>query len=142
VFPKISSILNSKEDFWVKVDLLIDSYIEYFSKHSHLLQFVLTELHTNSEIIDQILEKQTQKLPIFEFVKEIQQEIKKGTIRAIHPLHFILNIVSMAAFPFLAKNLIGKIAPVNQEQMDLILNGRKEQVKQFVRSAMRIEKQD
>ena len=59
------------------------------------------------------------------FIVQLQEEIEKGTIKPIHPLHLLMNTMSMCVFPFLAKPMLQRVAGMSDAQYLELMQKRK-----------------
>ena len=67
------------------------------------------------------------------FVNQVQEEIKKGTIEPIQPLHLIVNMLAMCVFPFIAKPILQEVIfNQDQQQFDIFIQERKKEVSDFI----------
>ncbi len=124
-FPKLDRILRSDKNFFEKIELVVDEYIEMLLKNPHFPPFIINELNHNADIfIDTLLDAVS--IPDRAFVfSMILDEISKGTIKPVNPLHLILDTLSLIIFPFLARPALNKISEMNDEQFYDIMRLRK-----------------
>jgi hypothetical protein len=61
-------------------------------------------------------------------VRQIQEEMKKGRIVALHPAQFLINLISMTVFPFVMKPLLMNAGSMNESDFAAILEERKKMI--------------
>ena len=69
---------------------------------------------------------------LMELSSDLKKEERKGTIREVDPFSLLFNIVSMNAFTFLARPLLQEIREFSDEEFELFIEERKEQIFDFV----------
>ncbi len=124
-FPKLSRILHSDKTFFEKIELIVDEYIEMLLKNPRFPPFIINELNHNTDVfIDTLFS--TVSIPDKTFVFSlIREEVSKGTIKPINPLHLILDTLSLVIYPFLARPVLKKISEMNDEQFYDLMRLRK-----------------
>lgn len=135
----IGKALNTEEPFFDKIKHLINVYIDVFMQNPYLPGFVLNEINQNPEGLHKIIEAELENT-LTAFFIQVMNEINVGTIRAINPVHLILNIIGMIVIPFGARNML---APLLEKKVgvdyDLVLTERKEIIYQFVYNALKVD---
>ena len=71
------------------------------------------------------------------FFKQLQQDMDSGKIVAIHPLHYVINIIAMCVFPFIAAPLLKHIAKMDSKQYKVLTDQRTVLVPKWMRAIMR-----
>ena len=64
--------------------------------------------------------------------EQVEEEIKKGIIKPIHPLQLFLNMLSMCIFPFMAKPMFEQAVGISKKQFDAMIDERKKLVPEFI----------
>jgi len=121
----MSAIFNDTEtDLASKISSLADGYIDLFISEPDVPLFVLSELRNHpTDLISKMNFKEF--LLKSHMMKQIQAEIKLGNIPNIHPLHFIMNMMGMIVFPFVASPIIKNIGNMEQTDFDEMMKQRK-----------------
>jgi malate/lactate dehydrogenase len=71
--------------------------------------------------------------PTFEnLVKQIDKEIKKGTIKPVSPVNLVINMISLSIFPFVAKPVFQRIMNLDALQFGSIMDQRKTMNAEFI----------
>jgi TetR/AcrR family transcriptional regulator len=136
LFPRFNQILQSEKGVVDKIETFIFTYIDAIRENPHLPLFVLHELSSNPDRFIEKLTHQPNIPDLMNFVMQLQQEEAEGKIRPISPLHLLMNVVSMCAFPFIARPMLQAVAEFSDDQFDQLMQERKEVISQFVRRAL------
>ena len=131
-FPKINAIFNSDAPLFEKIENFVIEYIDEMQENPYLPWFVMNELHRDP---DQFMYKiwGENNLPKpGKFLEQIENEVKKGTIKKISPVHLLMNLLSMTIFPFVAKPMLTRNLRLNEKQFKEIMEQRKSEVPGFI----------
>ena len=138
-FPKISQIIKSDVPFAIKMEQVIDAYIELLRQHPFIPGFVMKELNRDPSGLFKLAVRYGLNPQII--VDQIQEAMDKGEIIRMDPRHVGLNIVSMCVFPFAARPIINHLIFKGDEQaLETFYAERAEVIKQFVTNAIVIKK--
>jgi len=138
IFPKINSILTSEDNLFQKIEHFVFEYITVINQNPHLPLFVVNELAKNPELFLQKLFSTNEGAPkVDKLIKQIEEEINKGTILPIKPVNLFLNIISLCVFPYVGKPLVQIILNMDDEQYKGLLEQRKQEVLGFVLNAIK-----
>jgi len=118
------AIIELNIPFREKLEKWLDDELASALKYPFLEIYVVTELQNNiyHKIKDESFMAQVSDI----LKKELEAEIKKGTIKPIKPIHFILNIGSMVSFPTCMRPLLQKTLKLNDKEFDRIIRERKQ----------------
>jgi len=136
-FPKINAIFNSDDPIFEKIENFVSEYIDEMLENPYLPWFVLNEVNRDP---DQFMYKiwGTDNLPKpAKFLEQIEKEVKKGTIKRIHPLHLLMNLLSMTIFPFVAKPMITRNMRMNELQFRQAMEERRKEIPKFIIDAIK-----
>ena len=120
LFGKILPIVtDEKTSLEEKIDLASEKYFEILSKNPNLPLFILSEIQKKPSNI-------TALIPVDRLFKNSvlmkQIEEKKP---GLNPLHFIVNFLSMTAFPFIVKPILKNFNILNDEEFQQFVEERK-----------------
>jgi AcrR family transcriptional regulator len=129
----VAMLLNNEENTWEeKIEMFVSSYIDFLTKEPDLPLFVLSELRSNpSSLISKINMKQL--LMKSNFIKQFQEEVKKGKIAPVHPLHFLMNMVAMIIFPFIGRPILNNIGDLKDQEFTELMQQRKKLIPQWIK---------
>jgi AcrR family transcriptional regulator len=137
VLPQITDILNSDIDVFEKIRKLTAEYIDLLMKNKFIPAFVIHEINRNPDNIFQNMVEAGVKPEIF--IRQFENEIRKGTIRPMDPRHLIVNIISLCIFPVVARPLAQRLFFNNNEKdYQQFLEERKVVVADFIINAIKI----
>lgn len=134
-FKGITGIFNDeKTSLHQKVGVFVASYTDLLTQQPDLPLFIFHELRMDPE-------KLGSKMGVNEvfksyFFKQLQVEIDKKRITAIHPLHYVINMIAMCVFPFIAAPLLKHIAKIDTKDFNRLIDERKEMVPKWMHAIM------
>lgn len=109
-----------------KVQLLVNNYTQLILENEDLPIFVLNELKNNESIFNEVLQKaRSLSEPV------IQKQLREKGL-TISSLDFIMNIVSLTIFPFIAKPLFVASGLLKKEEFVAFIENRKEQIPEWI----------
>ncbi|MET3028641.1 TetR family transcriptional regulator [Flavobacterium sp. UW10123] len=121
-------ILNDeKTSLEQKVQIIAERYIDFISVEPEIPTFILTEIRNNPEGL-------LKRLPIKEivnesvFIKQFQEAVQNKEITEPNPLHFLMNLLGLVVFPFIAKPIIMGSRNLEKEQFDALMQERKKKI--------------
>ena len=119
-----------------KIEIFADRHIELLLKNPGIPIFMLSELRSSPETlfskigaIDMILKSH--------FIRQFREGVKEGKITPIHPLHFIMNLLSMTAFPFVGKPLLKGIGNLSENDFTGLMLERKKLIPRWIKAALK-----
>lgn len=134
--PMISQLIESDKPLEEKIRHFIEFYISIISKNPFIPLFIISEINKHPDhFFEKILPAELPKPQIF--IRQVEEEISAGRIRAINPKHLVINIVSMCVFPFIAKPMARFALGLNSAELKIFLDERKVQVTEFVLASLR-----
>jgi len=138
LLPRVSEIFKSDLPLFEKIRLFVESYIDLLIESPYVPLFMMNEINKDPEKFIQkigVLEKVQSFLPYL--IVQLQDEIEKGNIKPIHPLHLLMNTMSMCVFPFLAKPMLQRVSGMTDAQYMEMMQERKQIITDFIISAIR-----
>jgi len=119
-------ILKQEVGVMEKVERIINSYIDTVLQNPHIPMFVLNELSQNQfGFKDQLKEKMSQDAVLSNFMMQIVQEQQQGILKPIAPQHFLITMMSLIVFPFIAKPIFTNVMSIPNEMYIEIIKERK-----------------
>ena len=133
----IARLVNLPENIPFKkfLQLFISSHIDFLNQHKKLLNFILWELREEKDAIHDFVEDVVgdfDSAPRETILRRINHAIKNGEIRPINPIQFMVNLVSLDVFPFVASPIITSIFALSEDELATILNKRKQEIFRLV----------
>ncbi|WP_431241914.1 TetR/AcrR family transcriptional regulator [Flavobacterium sp. P21] len=127
-------ILNEeKTSLEQKVIIIAERYIDFISAEPEIPTFILTEIRNNPEGL-------LKKLPIKEivnesvFIKQFQEAVKNKEISEPNPLHFLMNILGLVVFPFIAKPIIMGSRNLETADFNNLMQERKKKIPIWIKA--------
>ncbi len=136
-FPKINAIFNSDAALFEKIENFVNEYIDEMLENPYLPWFVLNEVNRDpDQFMYKIWGKDNLPKP-GKFLEQIEKEVKKGTIKKIHPMHLLMNLISMTIFPFVAKPMMIRNLRMNELQFSQAMQQRRMEIPKFIIDAIK-----
>lgn len=132
--PQISAVLQDPNiPFIDKIDQFVMAYLGMLRQNPKLPVFIVTTMNRYPEFGQMI------DIPFGpQIISVMQEEIRKGNIRAVQPEQFLLSLLGMCIFPFLSRPMFRGIFKISQEEYDRILAERHLHVMQYARSILSV----
>ena len=138
-FGGLAQIIFSEISLADKIRAIVSHDITMISQNPHLPLFVMQEIGQNPDRLIQFAEKAGAQpghlLKIF--TRQVEEEVKKGQIVQISAGQLLINIMSLAIYPFIAKPMIMTMQQLDQKGFDRIMNQRKNEVAEFILHALK-----
>jgi TetR/AcrR family transcriptional regulator len=122
-----------------KIAGIVEHEINTLIAHPQLPLFIFQELaqHPN-RIVEHAKQAGAHPSALLKrFSSQVKEEIKKGTIRDVNPVHLLMNIMSMAIYPFIAKPIVSAMLELDEAGFTKIMKKRKEEVTDFIFNSLR-----
>jgi AcrR family transcriptional regulator len=131
-FPKINAVFNSDAPLFEKIENFVNEYIDEMQENPYLPWFVMNEMNRDpDQFMYKVWGKDNLPKP-GKFLEQIEKEIKKGTIKKVHPMHLFMNLLSMTIFPFVAKPMIVRNMKMSDKQFTEIMEQRRKEIPKFI----------
>ncbi|HRH66068.1 MAG TPA: TetR/AcrR family transcriptional regulator [Bacteroidia bacterium] len=127
---------NNTGDIAEKIEKLVSSYIDLFSRYPDLPLFILNEIHQHPDKFPAKIET-VAGIARSSFVKQIRDAMKSGSVPELHILHFIANLMSLIIFPFIASPMLMKITGVSQKQYHELMQERKKMIPKWIKAILK-----
>ncbi|MGE6218979.1 TetR/AcrR family transcriptional regulator [Nubsella zeaxanthinifaciens] len=130
-------VLNEREtSLQEKIAQVASRYIDLIIKEPEIPTFIITEAKLNPQLL-------ASKLPIKQllensvFFGQHREMVDKGLLLEPNPIHFLLNLIGMVVFPFLAKPLLMEGASLDEVEFKRIMLERKDLIPLWMKAMMR-----
>lgn len=131
LFPNLVDLLKSDITLFDKIRLFVETYIDIINANPLLPSFIIHELGRNPKAVAEMIKSSGIK-PVY-FVNQVREEIEKGTIEPVQPIHLIVNMLAMCIFPFVAKPILQEVIfHQDQQKFDIFIQERKKEVSDFI----------
>jgi len=136
-FPKINAIFNSDAPLFEKIENFVNEYMDEMLENPYLPWFVLNEVNRDpDQFMYKIWGKENLPKP-GKFLEQIEKELEMGTIKRIHPMHLLMNLLSMTIFPFVAKPMMIRNLRMNEMQFRQAMEQRRKEIPKFIIDAIK-----
>lgn len=135
----MAMLFNAEENtFDEKVELFVTGYLDFLTGQPDLPMFVLSELRSNpAGLVSKMDFKQM--LMKSHFIKQFQEEVKKGKIMPMHSLHFLMNMVGMIIFPFIGRPILSHLGNLKEKDFMELMEQRKKLIPQWTKMMYKIK---
>jgi len=135
----IQKVLNNEETtLEEKISQLAASYIDLLKSEPEIPTFLVTEIRNNPKELKSKFPL-GQKILQSRFYEQYQEAYQQGKVKEAHPLHFMLNLIGLIVFPFVAKPLLMEVSEVGQEQFETVMEERKRLIPLWLKAMMETE---
>ncbi len=135
----VKGIFNDENtDFETKIEKIVSNYIDLFINQPDIPIFLLNELRHNPEdIVSKINIKEI--LLKSSFLKQFNKAVKTGKIVRMSPLHFIMNLMGMTVFPFVASPVLKSLGDLSQKEFNTLMIQRKKLIPEWTKMILMIK---
>jgi AcrR family transcriptional regulator len=132
----LKEILNDKQtSLEQKIEAIVTNYINLLIQQPDLPLFVLHELRVHpKEIISKI--DRDKFINKSYFMQQVKDAVKQGRIAPVNPLHFLINIIGLTVFPFVASPILQNIGGLNQQDFNTLMEERKKLIPKWIKAIM------
>lgn len=138
-FSGLGEIMFSEKSLEEKIRGIVEHEITILSAHPDLPIFILQELTQNPLRFFEHAQKVGAHPSMLQkkFSVHVMDEIKKKKIRDIDPRQLLMNIMSMAIYPFIAKPILKTILETDDAGFYKIMEKRKTEVTDFILKSLK-----
>lgn len=125
----VFSVIGREGDFKEVISEAIGNHFDFVRKNPKLILFIVNEVNSNSSS-DKIWREVSE--PIFSsivqsVVQRIEKEKEQGNIGDIDPLNFIVTVISLNLFVFMASPLLNNTKHFRAQEFEAFLDRRKQE---------------
>ena len=119
-----------------KVQLVAEKYIDVITAEPEIPLFMMSEVRGHGAAI-------LEKLPVVSvilqscFIKQYRDAFQQGKITEPNPLHFLMNMLGLVVFPFIASPMIKKIGRLSDRQFDKLMQERKKLIPVWIKAMLK-----
>lgn len=125
---RIDQIILSPIPFKKKIIKFTELFFAELIAYPYKEVFMLTEINSHGFAFPHKEEKST--MP--DFLKEVEAEMEKGTVKKMKPINFMLNLFSLMAYPILTRPLFKIVFELSDKDYDKLLNDRKKMILEMI----------
>lgn len=133
--PSIVSIMLSDKPFWDKIKCFVDGYLTLIQKNPFIPSFIVQEVNRDPQNLIRLMRQNN--VDFTKVFNVISRDIANANLKPISPEHFIINLIGMCVFPFIAAPMLKAIiCNGDEEKFNQILSERKKVVFEFIKNAL------
>jgi len=144
LLPALIQSLGSAVDLETKVERVVQLELDHLSRTPHLPGYILSELHQRPDRARQLISTITGMTPeesrprlLTALRQQIDERVQAGTMAAITPEQFIVNLISLCIFPFAARPMIMGVLGLDEAEFTRFMEQRRRLLVPFVLRALR-----
>ena len=130
IFPAILHMLNEERPLRDKIPNVVSLYINKIADNPQLPRFVLNELSQNPQVILETI--QAIDVKPTRFIEQVNREVELGNLEHTEPFQIISDIISLCAFPFIAKPMLQLLSGMNEADFKRFIENRKAHVSELL----------
>jgi len=124
---RIHEVIGSNIVFRDKIENLIEVFYEELTELPYLETFIALQLNQEPDRYQEMfVHLPGGKERLKNFLKEIQQEMEKGTIPEMKPLNYFINLFALMAYPYVARPIYKNMFSLTDAAFNKLLPERKE----------------
>ncbi len=137
----IFSLISPADNFKEFLNKFIPGYLENVSSRKNIMRFILWELDKSpKEVAEWFLEVfQDRGFPGNPILLRVEKAIKDGEIRPVDPTNFLLSLLGMCVFPFVAEPMLKHLIPGFSTDTPNFLKKRTEAIIDLIYSELDLE---
>ncbi|MBK7215278.1 MAG: TetR/AcrR family transcriptional regulator [Bacteroidales bacterium] len=133
--PTIKIALEAEMPLTQKIAKFVENYVDVLIANPHIPAFVIHELNTDPNRV--VLKLKSHGVDPRIILRQVDEAIAAGEIRAINGEHFLINLLSLCIFPFVARPVAQGILQKSNEEYTLFLQQRKSEILEFVMQSIK-----
>jgi len=127
LFGVLVPILNNEStSLEKKMEMMAENYIDLLSVTPDLPLFVLSEIRNNPGRFGEKMQA-SKLLRESHFVKQLMEARKD-----IHPIHFLMSLLGMLLFPFIARPVFGSVGLLAEKEFQAMMTERKKLIPKWM----------
>lgn len=138
-FSNLAAVISSDIPLFEKIEQIVTLDIERLSQFPDMPLFVINEVSRKPAIMVKRFKQMHLKDVLGIFQKQINGEIKKGTIKSISAEQLLINIQSLSIFPFVAKPMLKNVLQMSEKNYQAMIEIRKKEVAMFIINAIKVQ---
>lgn len=137
LFPRINEVFTSDLPLFEKIERFCEEYLNIIMENPYLPMFVLNEINQDPARFVAKLSNAGFRPDPSKLLLQLDRDVKRGLIKNINPMHFIMNLLSMTIFPFVAKPMLQGNLGMDELQFRMMMEQRKTEIPKFIIDAIR-----
>jgi len=135
-FKGMTLIFNDeKTSIEEKMDIFVARYTTLLKEQPDLPLFIFHELRQNPQ---KLATKMGVNI-VFKsyFFKQLSTEMDRKKIARVHPLHYVINMIALCVFPFIAAPLLKHLAGMDSKEYEQLIDERQTLIPKWLKAVMK-----
>lgn len=135
-FQSMAMVVNDKQtSLEEKIETMVDKYIDVLIREPQIPIFIMSELRNHpDELLAQLNVREMMEGAIL--FKQLDAEMKKRKRKPMPHVFFIINLLGLVAFPFIASPIVKHMGGLSQEQFNQMMIERKKLIPVWVQAIL------
>lgn len=138
--PSVFKVLASDAPLEVKVDRVVETYLDQLSKRPYLPGYIISELtHRPDRIVSMMaaLTQGAQRRMVRKLRQQIEDGIDAGTVAAgTTAEQFLVTLLGSCIFPFATRPMISAVLELGPKGFDRFIERRREELPAFLKRGL------
>lgn len=142
--PAIVAVFGAESSIEQKVVQFVHLYIDVVRQSPFIPGYIVSELHFNPERLTALASEIAGSHPanvmqsfLPRLGAQIDQQVHIGAMRSIAPDQFLVNLVALCVFPFVARPVLNIVFGQDDAEFSRFLDERREELPDFILNALR-----
>jgi AcrR family transcriptional regulator len=144
LMPRVLEVLASEASIEEKVERVVELELDYLSANPYLPAYIVGEINQQPERAEQLVSLMI-RLPAAEvrdrvlgvLRRQLEEGMRAGELRPVAVEEFMINLVSLCVFPFLARPIMGLLLEVDGAGFAGFIEARKRSLPGFFLRGLR-----
>jgi AcrR family transcriptional regulator len=137
LLPRIFAILGDPaRSLAGKVEDVVREQIDFHRERPYLAGYVISELHTEPERLQKIIGARGRP-PLGVLAAQLQTEIAAGRMRDISTEMFVVNLMALIVFPFVARPILEILIGIDATRFPAFMEERKQRLPELFLASLR-----
>ena len=125
---KMSKKIDQTLSFKARISQFIDVWMEQTNEYPYLDSYLVSQMHNGAFLENLVNKSKTNQKELSDFLTDIENEMKAGSITKMEPIQFVLNLISMISYPLIMRPLLEKTFSLNKKSYSKVMEDRKEAI--------------
>lgn len=134
--PRIFQLIAAEQSLEKKIETIIQEYIGFLSENPHLPGFVIHEVNYHPERAKQFV-RSIGTLDLQPLQEQLEQGVADGTLQPIAVEQFVVNLIGLCVFPFIARPMLEMVLGLEGAVFDDFIEERQRELPSFFVNALR-----
>jgi TetR/AcrR family transcriptional regulator len=140
--PAVLRLLGSEAPIDKKVEQFVHLYIDTIRQNPFLPGYILAELHHHPERLRNLKDAIAEPTRMAEALlqqlgAQLRERAAAGAMRPISPEQFVVNLLALAVFPFVARPMLHVAFGMDDTAFERFLDERRAELPAFILNALR-----